>query len=47
MHIEDYKPNIVQILFYPFLMVMNIWKPNDKERHKIVLYFTVLGLIKG
>lgn len=47
MHIEDYKPNIIQILFSPFLMVMNIYKPNDKERHKIVLYFTVLGLMKG
>lgn len=41
------KGNLIEKLFYPFLLVMNTFKPNDKIRHKIVLYFTTLGLQKG
>ena len=39
--------NFIKLLFTPYLWVMNIVKPNDKARHKIVLYFTTLGLMKG
>jgi hypothetical protein len=44
---DSRKWNYIEIMFYPYLLVMNTLYPNDKIKHKIVLYFSVCGLLKG